>query len=59
LKDHNYITILGWMVNRLGLSGNELMVYAIIHRFSQDKNQAMKAGRNTYTALAEYPAEPP
>lgn len=32
----NYIVIQGWMVTELGLKGNELMVYAIIHGFSQN-----------------------
>jgi hypothetical protein len=37
MKDNNYIVIQGWMVNQLKLSGNELMVYALIYGFSQDK----------------------
>jgi hypothetical protein len=37
MKDNNYILIQGWMVNRLNLSGNELMVYAVIYGFSQDE----------------------
>lgn len=36
VKDKNYINISGWMVTRLGLKGNELLVYAIIYGFSQD-----------------------
>lgn len=36
VKDENYINISGWMVTRLGLKGNELLVYAIIYGFSQD-----------------------
>ena len=32
----SYITIQGWMVSELGLSGNELIVYALIFGFSQD-----------------------
>lgn len=39
IKDENYITILGFMVNKLDLKGNELLVYAIIFGFSQLKNQ--------------------
>ena len=31
-----YITIMDWMVDSLNLSGNELVIYAIIHGFSQD-----------------------
>lgn len=36
VKDENYIHIPGWAVTRLGLKGNELLVYAIIYGFSQD-----------------------
>ena len=35
IKDDNYIHISGWMISRLGLSGNSLLVYAIIYGFSQ------------------------
>lgn len=37
MTSNNYVTILGWMTN-LELKGNELIVYAIIHGFSQDKD---------------------
>ena len=37
--NENFITIQGWMVNELGLKGNELIVYAIIFGFSQAENQ--------------------
>lgn len=37
IKDENYICIQGWMINRLNLKGNELLVYAIIYGFSQDE----------------------
>lgn len=36
MKSDNYINIQGWMVNSLGLSGNELVIYAILYGFSQD-----------------------
>lgn len=36
MKDNNYIVIQGWMVSRLKLTGNALMVYACIFGFSQD-----------------------
>jgi len=39
VKNENYITIQGWMVNELGLKGNELLVYATIYGFSQTDNQ--------------------
>lgn len=34
MKDTDYITIQGWMMNRLGLSGVELLCYATIFSFS-------------------------
>lgn len=39
VKNENYITIQGWMVNELDLKGNELLVYATIYGFSQTENQ--------------------
>ena len=35
MKNENYINIQGWMINELGLKGNELILYAIIYEFSQ------------------------
>lgn len=40
VKNENFITTFGWMLNELGLKGNELRVYAIIYGFSQVENQA-------------------
>ena len=39
VKNDNFYTIQGWMVNELGLKGNELMIYAIIYGFSQTDGQ--------------------
>ena len=36
MKDNYYIVIQGWMVSRLKLTGNALMVYACIFGFSQN-----------------------
>ena len=36
VKDENYIVIQGWMINRLNLKGNDLLIYALIYGFSQD-----------------------
>ena len=33
---NNYLSIQGWMTEQLGLKGNELITYALIHGFSQD-----------------------
>ena len=32
----SYILVQGWMINELKLKGNELLIFAIIHGFSQD-----------------------
>lgn len=36
MKNDNFYTVQGWMINDLNLSGNELICYAIIYGFSQD-----------------------
>lgn len=36
IKNENFITIQGWMINDLNLKGNNLLIYAIIYSFSQD-----------------------
>ena len=49
VKDKNYVVIQGWMVNKLKLKGNELLVYALIYGFSQSENQKY-AGSLQYLA---------
>lgn len=36
MKDNNYYVIQGWMVNKLELKGNDLLLFAVIYGFSQD-----------------------
>ena len=36
VKDESYLHFQGWMRTRLGLKGNELVIYAVIYGFSQD-----------------------
>lgn len=36
MRNKDYITIKGWMINNLKLKGNELILYAIIYDFSKD-----------------------
>lgn len=50
IKDENYFQVSGWMINRLQLKGNELMVYAIIYGFTQAEN-------NQYTGSRKYLAD--
>ena len=39
IKNENFYTIQGWMVNDLKLKGNELTIYAIIYGLSQGDGQ--------------------
>ena len=47
IKDENYYQVSGWMLNRLGLKGTALDVYAIIYSFSQD-------GESWFTGSLQY-----
>ncbi len=38
MKNENYITIQGWMVKELQLTGNDLICYALIYGFTQNGN---------------------
>ena len=49
LRDNNYYTVQGWMINKLGLKGSELQLYAIIYGFSQTEGQAF-SGAAQYLA---------
>lgn len=42
IRDSNFITILAPMITRLKLKGNELLVFALIHGFSQDGESRFK-----------------
>nr|DAH15049.1 MAG TPA: replisome organizer protein [Caudoviricetes sp.] len=50
ISDGTYITIQGWMRTDLNLSGNELIVYAIIYGFTQNK-------QGEFTGSAQYLAD--
>ena len=50
IKKENFITIQGFMVTELGLSGASLIIYAVIYGFSQDDE-------NTYQGTRQYLAE--
>ena len=47
IRDDNYYQVSGWMLNRLGLKGTALQVYAIIYGFSQD-------GESSFTGSLQY-----
>ena len=50
VKENSFITIQAFMVNDLQLKGNELLIYAIIHGFSQD-------GESEFTGSLQYLAD--
>lgn len=50
VRDNNFVAIQGWMITKLGLKGNALIVYAIIYGFSQD-------GRTHFTGSLQYLAD--
>ena len=50
VRDDNFVAIQGWMITKLGLKGNALIVYAIIYGFSQD-------GQNHFTGSLQYLAD--
>lgn len=50
IKNDNFITIQGWMVNELKLKGNELLIYSVIYGFSQD-------GESKFTGSLQYLAD--
>ena len=42
MRCDNYIVIQGWMIKEYGLSGNDLLVYAIVYGVTQDDSQTYK-----------------
>lgn len=44
IQPKNHIVVQGWMVTDLHLSGNDLLLYALIHGFSQEENQWCTCG---------------
>lgn len=46
IKDKNFIVIQGWMINNLKLTGNDLIIYAIIYGFTQDEEQWFEGSRS-------------
>lgn len=36
LRNIEYLNIQGWMINKLKLSGNELILFALIYSYAQD-----------------------
>ena len=50
VRNDNFFVGHGWMINELGLKGNELIIYAIIYGFSQTKKQ-------NFTGSAQYLAD--
>ena len=51
-SDYNEYVVTGWMVNRLELKGNELVVFALIHAYSQAYGWYMNSQQYTADATA-------
>lgn len=49
MKDNNYIVVQSWMCSELRLKSNELLVFALIHGFSQD-GESRFCGSRSYIA---------
>lgn len=49
--ENRYIVVMGWMMSSLGLSGNDLLAYALIYGYSQD-GKGMYFGSIKHTAEA-------
>lgn len=54
VKDLNYIHIEGWMVNKLNLKGNSLLIYGIIHGFTNHKDEAIDKFKGSLRYLADW-----
>ena len=50
MKNNQFYVVQGWMLNELGLTGNELVCYATIYGFCQDGESVF---RGTATYIAE------
>jgi hypothetical protein len=46
INRESFITIQGWMVTDLELTGKDLMVYAIIYGFSQNESGKFTGSQN-------------
>ena len=51
IKNENFYVIQGWMLTKLGLTGNHLIIYAILWSFSQD---GVSEFRGTIDYIAEF-----
>lgn len=54
IRDSNYITVLAPMITKLQLKGNELLIFSLIHGFSQDGESRFKGSikyLNQWTGL--------
>ena len=50
LKREQYLNIQAWMITDLELTGNDLIVYAIIYGFSQDGDNLFMGNRSYLAA---------
>lgn len=54
IKGESYIQVFGWMASELKLKGNTLMVYAIIHGFTNSKDERIDMFNGSLRYLADW-----
>lgn len=54
VQNDSYIHVEGWMVNKLNLKGNALMIYAIIHGFTNHKDPNIDKYKGSLRFLADW-----
>ena len=50
-KDYYSLTLQGWMINKLGLHGNKLLVYAMIYTYSMLPESEFAYGERVLSSL--------
>lgn len=54
IKEESFIRVYGWMVNKLNLKGNALMIYAIIHGFTNSTDPDINEFKGSLRYLADW-----
>jgi hypothetical protein len=54
VKEQNYVVIQGWMLSKLQLKGNDLLIYAIIYGFSQNVDCKFTGVLNSLKNLLDF-----
>lgn len=49
IRNENFYTVFGWMLNELELKGNELIIFGIIYSFSQDGKSEFRSLKKDFS----------